>query len=83
MLLSLCRKCSPHISSASSPLEDDEGHEADHHRCQDGAVDRDEFVVQTIVHLLLGVIINGGRSCCGAIENLGWQSHGRNISGEV
>lgn len=83
MSLSLCRKCLPHISSMSSPLEDDEGHEADHHCCQDGAVDRDEFVVQTIVHLLLGVTISGGGSCRGAIENLGWHGHCRNISGDV
>lgn len=28
-----------------SPLEDDEGHDADYNGCQDGAVDGDEFVV--------------------------------------
>lgn len=28
-----------------SPLEDDEGHEADNDSCQDGAVDGDEFII--------------------------------------
>lgn len=43
-----------------SPLEDDEGHEADHNCCQDGAVDGDEFVVQTLVEPLLRITITGG-----------------------
>lgn len=52
-----------------SPLEDDEGHEADHHGGQDGAVDGDEFVMQTLVDGLVGVHIGSGSGavCRGAV----------------
>lgn len=60
----------PWITTTSSPFEDNEGHKANHHSCQDGAVDGDEFVVEAIVDWLLGITV-GGRgsrgSCCGTI----------------
>lgn len=59
------------FNSPSPPFEDNEGHEANHNCCQDGAVDGYEFVVQFIVDPLLGVAISGGAGggrCYGAIS---------------
>lgn len=47
------------LCAFSSPLKDDEGHEADYNGGQDGAVDGDEFVIQ-MVDRLLRVTIGGG-----------------------
>lgn len=70
------RKIIPNISSALLLFKDDEGHQSDHHCCQDGAVDRDEFLVQTVVLLGLAFSVGGGGSCCGAVHrNLGWDGH--------
>lgn len=58
------------LTITSSPFEDNEGHKANHHGCQDGAVDGYKFVVEAIVDSLLGITV-GGRgnrgSCCGTI----------------
>lgn len=53
-----------HLFSSPSPLEDDEGDEADHDCCQNGAIDGYEFV---IIEELLGVSTRGGggRGGCG------------------
>lgn len=50
-----------------SPLENDEGHKADHDCRQDGAVDGNEFVVQIVIEPLLGVAISGCGGCGGAV----------------
>lgn len=60
------------ISSLSSPLEDDEGHQADYNSCQDGAVDGDEFVVQ-MVDQLLGITISGGGGG-GGVSRVWWDA---------
>lgn len=60
---SLCLLCALNFVSCSflsSPFEDNEGHKADHDSCQDGAVDWDELVIQTLVEPLLGITISGG-----------------------
>lgn len=51
----------------SLPFEDDEGHKADHHGCQDGAVNGYKFVVEAIVDSLLGVTVSSRGRCCGTI----------------
>lgn len=56
----------------SSPFEDNEGHKANHNRCQDGAVDGNEFVIQPIVDSLLGIPVNGGGCGCGGGGGGSW-----------
>lgn len=57
------------------PLKDDKSHDADHYSCQDGAVDGDEFIVQTPVERLVGITVSvgdGGGAADGAVGGV-WQ----------
>lgn len=63
----------PNISSRLLPFEDDEGHQSNYHCCQDGAVDWDEFLIQTVV--LLALCVRGGGNRGTVYRNLGWNRH--------
>lgn len=63
----------PNISPLLLPFEDDEGHQSNHHCCQDGAVDGDEFLIQAVVLLTLRASGGGYR---GAVHwKLRWHCH--------
>lgn len=55
-------------------LEDNECHNANHDSCQDGAVDRNELVVRTLIEPFLGIPAGGGGgggggcALCGALK---------------
>ncbi|KAG7227879.1 hypothetical protein INR49_013673, partial [Caranx melampygus] len=65
-------------------IHDNERHDANHNGCQDGAVDGNEFVVETLIEPFLGIPAGGGAAAlCGALRWKVFIHSGQKLPGVV